>query len=136
VKPVNTTSAGPDGLTARLLKKVPNGILCCILNLILWCERAPHAKDIATRWANQLYARIDGIGLRNPPKYHNNISGYRMGHHFLQGATICCFVKLLVLRINALPTKLRTSRGTHKDKLCRGGCKLAGDFRSHPAEMP
>lgn len=39
--PANTTSAGPDGLTARILKKIPPGILCRIVNIIMWCGKAP-----------------------------------------------------------------------------------------------
>lgn len=39
--PPNTTSSGPDGLSARLLRKVPMDVLVRILNLILWCGKAP-----------------------------------------------------------------------------------------------
>jgi len=41
-KSANTTSAGPDGVSARLLKRMPNVILCRILNLIMWCEQASY----------------------------------------------------------------------------------------------
>ncbi|KAL0103799.1 hypothetical protein PUN28_017836 [Cardiocondyla obscurior] len=40
-KPANTTSAGPDGVTARLIKKMSNNLLARILNLIMWCGKAP-----------------------------------------------------------------------------------------------
>lgn len=40
-KPANTISAGPNGLMSRLLKSIPNEILCRILNIIMWCEQAP-----------------------------------------------------------------------------------------------
>lgn len=33
--PANTTSAGPDGLIARPLKKVPKDIIARILNIIM-----------------------------------------------------------------------------------------------------
>lgn len=39
--PANTTSAGPDGLTARLFKKVPLNITTRILNILMWCSKAP-----------------------------------------------------------------------------------------------
>lgn len=39
--PANTTSAGPDGLTARSLRAVPLDVLMRILNIILWCGNAP-----------------------------------------------------------------------------------------------
>jgi len=38
---VNTTSAGPDELSARLLKRVPIEVLCRVLNIVLWCEKVP-----------------------------------------------------------------------------------------------
>lgn len=40
-RPPNMTSAGPDGLTARFLRKVPIEVLVRVLNVILWCGRAP-----------------------------------------------------------------------------------------------
>lgn len=39
--PPSTTSAGPDGLSARMLRKLPTGILCRIFNLIMWCQKSP-----------------------------------------------------------------------------------------------
>lgn len=39
--PANTTSAGPDGLSAILLRKVPMEVLERVLNLILWYGKAP-----------------------------------------------------------------------------------------------
>ncbi|KMQ92117.1 reverse transcriptase [Lasius niger] len=47
--PASTTSAGPDSLTARFLRKVLMEILERILNIILWCEKAPaHLVESAT----------------------------------------------------------------------------------------
>lgn len=39
--PASTTSAGPDGLSAKSLRKVPVEVLERVLNLILWCGKAP-----------------------------------------------------------------------------------------------
>jgi len=39
--PASTTSSGPDGLSARLLRRIPLGILVRILNIIIWCGKAP-----------------------------------------------------------------------------------------------
>lgn len=47
--PSNTTSAGPDGVSARLLKRIPHLTLCRILNLVAWCGKAPtHLLDSIT----------------------------------------------------------------------------------------
>lgn len=39
--PASTTSAGPDGFSTRFLRKVPMEVLERILNIVLWCEKAP-----------------------------------------------------------------------------------------------
>lgn len=35
------TAAGPDSITARQMKRIPAEVLVRILNVILWCEKAP-----------------------------------------------------------------------------------------------
>lgn len=77
------------------------------------------STDINKRWAEQLYAKIDGSGLRESslvPQQHRWI---QEGTRFLSGRD---FVQSCRLRINALPTKSRTSRGRPKERLCRAGC--------------
>lgn len=39
--PAGTTSAGPDGIAARLIRKIPSEILVRIYNIIMWCGKAP-----------------------------------------------------------------------------------------------
>lgn len=39
--PASTTSAGPDGLAARFLRRVPTEVLLRIFNIVMWCEKAP-----------------------------------------------------------------------------------------------
>lgn len=39
--PASTTSAGPDGLAARFLRKILVEVLLRIFNIIMWCEKAP-----------------------------------------------------------------------------------------------
>lgn len=36
-----STAAGPDGISARLLRSVPPGVLVRIYNLLMWCGRLP-----------------------------------------------------------------------------------------------
>lgn len=38
--PAGTTSAGPDGVAARLIRKVPCEVLIRIFNIIIWCGKA------------------------------------------------------------------------------------------------
>ena len=40
-KPATSTSPGPDGITAKQIRKMPEGILVRIFNLILWCGKLP-----------------------------------------------------------------------------------------------
>jgi len=76
-------------------------------------------KDIAAKWANQLYARVDGNGLKESSKVPQQHSWVQDSTRFLTGRDFFLSCKL---RINALPTKSRTSRGRHGDRLCRAGC--------------
>ena len=39
--PEYNTASGPDGLWARILRKMPTEILARIYNLFLWCRRLP-----------------------------------------------------------------------------------------------
>ena len=39
--PECNTAPGPDGLSARILRKMPTEILARIYNLLLWCRRLP-----------------------------------------------------------------------------------------------
>ena len=41
------TAAGPDGMTSRQFRKIPNAILVRILNLIIWCGKLPAHLSIA-----------------------------------------------------------------------------------------
>lgn len=58
--PENTTSAGPDGLSARLLKKVPLNIITRILNILMWCGKAPEflLESFTTLIPKKSHARL------------------------------------------------------------------------------
>lgn len=70
-------------------------------------------------WGRVLHSSVDGAGLKG--------SGEVIGQHrwisentkFLSGRD---FINSLKLRINALPTRSRTSRGRQRDRSCRAGC--------------
>ncbi|KAL0098595.1 hypothetical protein PUN28_020551 [Cardiocondyla obscurior] len=82
---------------------------------------------VANRWAQRLYEKIDGIGLREsrrtPHQHHWITDGTRL----LSGKD---YIQCNRLRIGAIPTKSRTTRGRHQDRRCRAGC-LAQETINH-----
>ncbi|KAL0103798.1 hypothetical protein PUN28_017835 [Cardiocondyla obscurior] len=77
------------------------------------------SADIYKRWAEQLYTKVDGIGLKESSQVPQQHVWIQEGTRFLTGKD---FLQSCKLRINALPTKSRTSRGRPKERLCRAGC--------------
>lgn len=75
--------------------------------------------DIRRRWAELLYSKIDGAGLKESARVPQQHVWIQEGTRFLSGRD---FVQSCKLRINALPTKSRTSRGRPKERVCRAGC--------------
>lgn len=71
------------------------------------------------RWATILHASPDGLALKDSRKIYQQNQWIIDGTRFLGGGD---FINLIKLRINALPTRSRTSRGRPKDRLCRAGC--------------
>jgi len=66
-------------------------------------------------WANRLFMSVDGNGLREAGHY-----GPQQPTRLLTGKE---YIDGIKLRINALPTKSRTTRGRHElDRQCRAGC--------------
>lgn len=85
-------------------------------------EQLDHRDKITKRWANLLHSSCDGMALkrsREVPQQHRWIVD---GTRFLSGKDYLNSVKL---RINALPTKSRCSRGRIDNRLCRAGCNEA-----------
>lgn len=78
------------------------------------------AKDVAAKWAELLYARVDGKGLEESNKVPRQHNWVMEGTRFLSGRD---FLQSCKLRINALPTKSRTTRGRPIDRMCRAGCR-------------
>lgn len=82
---------------------------------------------IARRWTQQLYRSVDGAGFKSfpdTPHQHQWIAG---GNKFLTGRG---YINCNRVRIGALHTRSRTSRGRHQDRKCRGGC-LAQEMLNH-----
>lgn len=62
--------------------------------------------DVSSRWAKQLYGRVDSRGLQESARVPQQHLWMQEGTRFLSGKD---FVQSCKLRINALPTKSRTS---------------------------
>lgn len=98
-------------------------------------------SDIDAFWSSKLHESVDGSGLKeasHAPYAHRWI---REPTRLLSGRD---FIRCLKLRINALPSKSRTTRGRARlDRLCRGGCGvsettnhiLQGCHRTHSSRV-
>lgn len=78
--------------------------------------------DVNRRWAAKFYAGVDGGGLQESAKVPQQNIWIREGTRFLTGRD---FVMSCKLRINALLTKSRTTRGQMQERFCRAGCNRA-----------
>lgn len=76
-------------------------------------------KELRSWWARQLYAKVDGDGLKESAKVPQQHVWVQDGTRFLSGRD---YLQACKLRINALPTRSRTARGRPKDRHCRAGC--------------
>lgn len=75
---------------------------------------------VAERWAKRLYDSVDGAALKESkytPHQHQWIAD---GTRLLTGKD---YIHCGRIRIGALPTKSRTTRGRYQDRKCRGGCQ-------------
>ncbi|CAK9834488.1 Retrovirus-related Pol polyprotein from type-2 retrotransposable element R2DM [Anthophora retusa] len=79
-------------------------------------------EQINRRWAEKLYLSVDGCALKESRKVPQQHQWIAEGNRFLSGRD---FINLCRMRINALPTRSRTTRGRAQDRQCRGGCKNA-----------
>lgn len=75
--------------------------------------------QVKQRWSTQLYQRVDGKGLKDAARVLRQHDWVRDGTRFLSGRD---YLQSCKLRINALPTRSRTSRGRVRDRFCRAGC--------------
>uniref|UniRef100_A0A6M2DU98 Putative reverse transcriptase n=1 Tax=Xenopsylla cheopis TaxID=163159 RepID=A0A6M2DU98_XENCH len=77
-------------------------------------------KAIDERWAKLLYKAVDGAALVKSRMVHQQHRWITDGTRLLSGRD---YINAVKLRINALPTKSRTSRGRIEDRQCRAGCR-------------
>lgn len=73
------------------------------------------------RWAKALHGSVDGAALKEAGRVPGQSRWLAEGTRFLTGRD---FISTGKLRINALPTKSRTSRGRVADRNCRAGCQV------------
>lgn len=98
-------------------------------------------KNITDYYLNKLKASVDGFGLREAWKVPQAHSWVGEPSRFLTGRD---YINLIHLRINALPSKSRTTRGRQRlDRECRAGCGVPettnhivqGCHRTHAARL-
>lgn len=75
---------------------------------------------IRARWAKLLHQSIDGRALKEASKVPQQNAWITEPTRLVSGRD---FLHMIKLRINALPTKSRTSRGRIADRTCRAGCR-------------
>ncbi|KAK2574877.1 hypothetical protein KPH14_013020 [Odynerus spinipes] len=74
-------------------------------------------------WASRLHQSVDGAGLREAHKYKQAHRWIREPTRLMTGRD---FVNCVRLRINALASKSRTTRGRPElDRYCRAGCQAS-----------
>lgn len=78
------------------------------------------AEQLKARWARLLYTSNDGRALSESKKVPSQHQWVTEGTRFLSGKD---FINMIRIRVNAMPTKSRTSRGRGADRSCRAGCQ-------------
>ena len=81
-----------------------------------------NAMKSTRRFAAALHNIVDGGALKESKKIPQQKRWIAEGTRFLSGRD---FVLTCKLRINAIPTKYRTSRGRIHDRSCRAGCNAS-----------
>lgn len=82
---------------------------------------------LSNRWAAKLYQSVDGSGLKDSVKTTHQHQWVADGSRFLSGKD---FINCVRVRISALPTRSRTTRGSTRERRCRAGC-LAQETLNH-----
>lgn len=77
------------------------------------------AQQLKNRWAHILHSSVDGQGLKESRKVPIQHKWVTVGNRLLSGKD---FINMIKLRINAMPTRSRTSRGRATTRACRAGC--------------
>ncbi|CAL7932985.1 unnamed protein product, partial [Xylocopa violacea] len=77
------------------------------------------ADKLDKRWASMLHSSNDGKALKDSRKVPQQHQWITNGNRLLSGRD---FVNMTKLRINAMPSRARTTRGRIADRNCRAGC--------------
>jgi len=77
------------------------------------------SEDIAKYHEGSLYESVDGRGLMDAKDFPAAHTWVADGTRMLSGQA---YVESIKIRINALPTLARTTRGTNAPRRCRAGC--------------
>lgn len=81
--------------------------------------RITNNEELNARWAGLLHGSCDGAALVESNKVLQQHQWTIEGTRFLSGRD---YLNAIKLRINAMPTRARTTRGRREDRLCRAGC--------------
>lgn len=82
-----------------------------------------NSKDICVYFRNLLHNSNDGRDLDLTGKVHDQNGWLFRPNNFISGRD---FINIIKLRINALPSRVRLTRGeqNQSNKMCRHGCSL------------
>lgn len=78
------------------------------------------ADQLKAKWAHQLHSSNDGRALKESRKVPFQHRWVTEGNRLLSGKD---YLNMIKLRINAMPTRSRTSRGRGTNRSCRAGCQ-------------
>ena len=88
-------------------------------------------EEIKKRWAAILHQSIDGLSLKNSHQVTDQHQWVADGTSLLSGKNC---INCHKVRIGALPTQSRTTKGRRGDRLCRAGC-MAQKTNNHVLQI-
>ena len=102
---------------------IANEINKCEKRLKFQGESLLSSEDVEKFWSKRLHSTVDGSGLQESSHNHQAHRWIREPTKLLSGRD---FLHCIKLRINALPSRSRTSRGRYEiDRSCRAGCQAS-----------
>lgn len=113
------------GIGAELLSQESRKLAILITDQGIHLNTTDKVKRM---YSEKLYSSVDGSGLRHCGAIPQASSWVGDGTSFLSGSD---FVHSIKLRISALPTRSRTTRGRDADRTCRAGCHGTPETLNH-----
>ena len=89
-------------------------------------------KEIKKRWAAILHQSIDGSSLKNSHQASGQHQWVADGISLLLGKN---YINCHKVRIGALPTRSRATRGRRRDRLCRAGYNIVQETYNHVLQI-